>query len=200
MILILSAGASGMAAKQAGQVRIIGGSWRGRRIAVPDLPGLRPTPDRVRVTLFNWLSGHLPGARCLDLFAGSGVLGFEALSRGARAVVMVDQSPIAIQHLKQTAALLKTEAVEIYQAAVPEGLHQPNLPFDIVFLDPPYQSDLLLSTCHYLEQHQFLSDSAYLYLEAETAISDNELPSSWRMIKRQQAGAVHYHLAQRVMI
>lgn len=198
MILILSAGASNMAGQQAGQVRIIGGQWRGRRIAVPDLPGLRPTPDRVRVTLFNWLSGHLPGARCLDLFAGSGVLGFEALSRGAASVVMVDQSPVAIQHLKQTAALLKTNNAEIYQASVPQDLHRPALPFDIVFLDPPYQLDLLRPTCHYLEQHQFLSDSAYLYLEAEAAISDNELPPSWRIIKRQQAGAVYYHLAQRV--
>lgn len=189
-----------MAGKQAGSVRIIAGMWRGRRIAVPDLPGLRPTPDRVRVTLFNWLAGHLPGAHVLDLFAGTGVLGFEALSRGAAKVVMVDKAPLAIRQLKETAALLKTEAAEIQEASVPEGLRQPMEPFDIVFLDPPYQSEVLLSCCHYLEHHQFLSNSAYIYLEAAVSISDNELPPTWRIIKRQQAGAVYYHLAQRVSL
>lgn len=197
MILILSKGARGMV-KPAGQVRIIAGQWRGRKLAVPAVDGLRPTPDRVRVTLFNWLSSHLPGARCLDLFAGSGALGFEALSRGARVVEMVDQSPAVIKHLKATAALLKTEAAMIYQASLPQGLHLASQPFDVVFLDPPYQANLLLPCCQYLEQHHYLSDSAYIYLEADAPISDNELPSTWRLLKREQAGAVHYHLAQRV--
>lgn len=197
MILILSEGARGMV-KPAGQVRVIAGQWRGRKLAVPEVEGLRPTPDRVRETLFNWLSAHLPGARCLDLFAGSGALGFEALSRGASVVEMVDQSPVVVKHLKASAALFKTEAAVIYQASLPQGLRPASQPFDIVFLDPPYQANVLLPCCHYLEQHHYLSNSAYIYLEADAAISDNELPPTWRLLKREQAGAVHYHLAQRV--
>lgn len=196
MILILSEGASGMT-KPAGQVRIIAGQWRGRKLAVPSVPGLRPTPDRVRETLFNWLAPYLPGARCLDLFAGSGALGFEALSRGAAEVVMVDQSVAVVSHLKKMAELLKTDHAVIYQATVPQGLQAPKERFDLVFLDPPYQAGLVRPCCDYLEAHAFLSDSAIIYLEANAAISDNDLPASWRLIKQQQAGAVHYHLAQR---
>ncbi len=197
MILILGQGASFMT-KSRGQVRIIGGEWRGRRLPVPEVPNLRPTPDRVRETLFNWLSGHLPGANCLDLFAGSGVLGFEALSRGAASVVMVDLSPVVITQLKASATLLRTTQADIYQASLPTGLRAVAKPFDLVFLDPPYQSNLLLPCCHYLEQNHFLSDFAYVYLEANCTISDNELPTNWKIVKRQQAGQVVYHLAQRV--
>src|SRR5689334_13621175 len=120
-----------------GNIRIIGGTWRGRKLLVPDVPHLRPTPDRVRETLFNWLAPVLPGAHCLDAFAGSGALGFEALSRGAAQVVMVDESPVVIKHLQAQAVILKTTQAEIYRANVPQQLKKPAKPFDIVFLDPP---------------------------------------------------------------
>ncbi len=180
-----------------GIVRIIGGEWRGRRLKVLELAHLRPTPDRVRETLFNWLSPYLPGARCLDLFAGTGVLGFEALSRQAAYVEMVDHSPAVIAELRQAQSLLKATAVCITHARIPNELPPCKKAFDIIFIDPPYQDDLLLPCCHYLEMHHFLADSAYIYLEANHAIQDNALPTAWRMIKRQRAGQVFYHLAKR---
>lgn len=184
--------------KRPGVIRLIGGKWRGRKISVPDLTGLRPTPDRVRETLFNWLSISIPNAYCLDAFAGTGALGFEALSRGAKQVVMIEQSDTAVVALRETATRFEaTESVAIYQANVPEQLISPNTPFDIVFLDPPYHSHLLLPTCHYLEQHHFLAPIAYIYLEAEAVIKDNELPQQWRIIKAGHAGQVYYHLAKR---
>lgn len=180
-----------------GVVRIIAGKWRGRKIKVPLVSDLRPTPDRVRETLFNWLAPILPGARCLDLFAGSGALGFEALSREAAYVEMVDQSMEVVTLLQKELILFDAHNASIYQAKVPEQLKQPLQPFDIVFLDPPYQSDLLLPCCHYLEHHDFLAKTAFLYLEAQHVIKDNKLPASWRLIKAQKAGQVYYHLARK---
>jgi 16S rRNA (guanine966-N2)-methyltransferase len=180
-----------------GQVRIIGGQWRGRLLSVPDSPDLRPTPDRVRETVFNWLTPFIHQARCLDVFAGSGVLGLEALSRGASYAELVDQSQSIVDHLKETIILLKTSQAQVYQASVPAGLHRTEKPFNIVFLDPPYQSDLLLRTCFYLEEHRFLAQHAHIYLEAKHAIKDNDLPHGWRIIKVKQAGQVFYHLAYR---
>ena len=180
-----------------GLVRIIAGKWRGRRLKVPDVKDLRPTPDRVRETLFNWLSSLIAGANCLDLFAGSGVLGFEALSRGAAYVEMVDQSAEVVKLLQEELAAFGAENARIYRAQVPGQLQAAARKFDIVFLDPPYQENLLLPTCHYLEQNGFLAESAHIYLEAQQAIKDNELPANWRLIKSQQAGQVFYHLAHR---
>lgn len=181
-----------------GKVRIIGGKWRGRRLKVPDIKDLRPTPDRVRETLFNWLSPHIVGSRCLDLFAGSGVLGFEALSRGAAYVELVDQSKAVVQLLQEELATFKAEdAARIYLAKVPTQLKIPAERFDIVFLDPPYQENILLKTCEYLEAHAFLAKNALIYLEAAAVIKDNELPSTWQLLKQQQAGQVIYHLARR---
>lgn len=180
-----------------GQIRIIGGQWRGRKLKVPDVKDLRPTPDRVRETLFNWLAPTIAGAHCLDLFAGSGALGFEALSRGAASVTMVDQSREVINMLQAGAAILQAEHLTIYAAAVPKQLRVPAQPFDIVFLDPPYQADLLLPTVKYLEENNFLANTAYIYLEAKAIIKDNDLPSNWQLIKSKQAGQVAYHLAKR---
>src|SRR3990167_9209612 len=166
-----------------GQVRIIGGVWRGRELKVPAVPNLRPTPDRVRETLFNWLSAHLPNSVCLDMFAGSGVLGFEALSRGAAYVVMTDQSPAVVALLKEELALFKANNADIYRALLPQQLKMPEKKFDIVFLDPPYQTDLLLACCVYLEEKNFLSPEAYIYLEAKTTLCENDLPSNWTLLK-----------------
>ncbi|SRR5579883_1874193 len=180
-----------------GLVRIIAGKWRSRRLKVPDVKGLRPTPDRVRETLFNWLAPYLTGAYCLDLFAGSGALGFEALSRGAAYVVMTDQSAEVVALLKEELAEWGAENAYVYRAKAPKGLKLPEQPFDIIFLDPPYDENLLLPCCDYLEMNKFLAPSAYIYLEARQLIRDNELPSNWRIIKSQQAGQVFYHLAHR---
>lgn len=178
-------------------VRIIAGKWRGRRLQVLDLPGLRPTPDRVRETLFNWLAPVLPGARCLDLFSGTGILGFEALSRGATYVAMVDQSAAVVKLLQENLQTFKAEGGSVYQAVIPEALPAVIKPIDIVFIDPPYQANLLLPTCHYLEAHDFLANTALIYLEAPHMIKDNELPATWQIIKCKQAGQVFYHLAKR---
>lgn len=179
-----------------GMIRIIAGQWRGRRLRVPAVNQLRPTPDRVRETVFNWLMSVIEGAYCLDLFAGSGAFGFEALSRGAAVAVMVDQSAKVVTLLREASAQLGANAL-IYRAVLPKGLRMAERPFDIVFLDPPYRENLLLPCCHYLEDHGFLAKSAYIYLEAEEAIQENALPASWRLIKCQKAGQVAYHLAQR---
>lgn len=183
-----------------GTVRIIAGKWRGRLLKIPIVKDLRPTPDRVRETLFNWLAPVLPDAYCLDLFAGSGVLGFEAVSRGARQVVMVDYAEEVITLLKEEAKLFNADNVDIYRGRVPQQLRAVEHPFDIVFLDPPYRDSILLSCCHYLEEHGYLADFAHIYLEAQQVIEDNDLPVNWRIIKSQKAGQVFYHLAQRVKL
>ncbi len=183
-----------------GQIRIIGGEWRGRKLHVPDVPNLRPTPDRVRETLFNWLAPTISGAYCLDLFAGSGALGFEALSRGAKHVVMVDESAAVIALLQKESTLLRTENAEIYRAVVPKQLKLPARPFDIVFLDPPYQENLLLPCVLFLEEKGFLADEAYIYLEAKAELGENDLPSNWKILKSKKAGQVAYHLAFRQKI
>lgn len=180
-----------------GFVRIIGGKWRGRRLKVPHMAGLRPTPDRVRETLFNWLAPVIEGSRCLDLFAGSGALGFEALSRGAGYVAMIDQSPQVVQLLQQELARFQATNADIYQATMPNPLPGVVKPFDIVFVDPPYQDNLLFPCCEYLEEHGFLHKVAYVYLEAAQPIEDNELPLHWQIIKKKRAGQVYYHLVRR---
>ena len=182
-----------------GQVRIIGGVWRGRKLLVPEVLNLRPTPDRVRETLFNWLMPVISGAYCLDAFAGSGVLGFEALSRGAAHVVMVEQVPALVTLLQQEQKKLKVENAEIYCATVPQQLKKSRQLFDIIFLDPPYQDNLLLPTCFYLEEHRFLSEKAYIYLEANEIVQQSNLPANWQLLKSKKAGQVAYHLAQRLL-
>lgn len=180
-----------------GFVRIISGTLRGRRIKIADLPDLRPTPDRVRETLFNWLAPKLPGSYCLDLFAGTGILGFESASRGAAYVEMIDQSPIVIEMIKKQIQEFKLENVTAKQAMVTQQLSKPQKTFDIVYLDPPYHANLLPAVCQFLEEHQFLSKEAYIYLEAKEVIKDNDLPANWHLIKSQRAGQVYYHLVMR---
>ncbi|HSW70107.1 MAG TPA: 16S rRNA (guanine(966)-N(2))-methyltransferase RsmD [Gammaproteobacteria bacterium] len=180
-----------------GIIRIIGGEWRGRKLKVPDIVNLRPTPDRVRETLFNWLAPTIAGAHCLDAFAGSGALGFEALSRRAADVVMVDESPAVISLLQAELKIFKAENAEIYCANVPSQLRQPSKPFDIVFLDPPYQKNILLPCCFYLEEKDFLADTAQIYLEARETLDEKDLPPHWRIVKSKRAGQVAYHLIMR---
>jgi len=181
-----------------GQVRIIGGAWRGRKLIVPTLPQLRPTPDRVRETVFNWLAPVIVGANCLDAFAGSGALGFEALSRGAAQATFIDESSVVIKTLKETAERLDAKNADIYRANVPEQLHKPKKLFDIVFLDPPFQKNILLPTCFFLEEQNFLAKEAYIYLEASDFLQQNTLPQNWELLKQKKAGHVAYHLVKRL--
>lgn len=175
-------------------LRIIGGEWRGRKLRFADGEGLRPTTDRVRETLFNWLAPRIQGARCLDLFAGSGALGLEALSRGAAEVIFVDTNPAAITTLKENLALLKAENAEVIRG---DGLNylQGNLrQFDVVFLDPPFRRDLLQPALKLLAEQGWLAKGARLYLELESEESLPELPTGWELLRSKEAGQVAYHL------
>lgn len=178
-------------------LRIIGGQWRSRRLEFPDMPGLRPTPDRVRETLFNWLAPMLPGARCLDLFAGSGALGIEALSRGAAEVVFVERHPLAIRALRENLARLKAENARIEQSEALTWLRQPGTPFEIVLLDPPFGQGLLEPVCAALDVGGWLSEIAWIYLEAEAEALPPPLPTDWTWHREKRSGAVAYRLARR---
>jgi len=179
-------------------LRIIAGQWRSRKIHFPDLPQLRPTPDRVRETLFNWLMPVIPGARCLDLFAGSGALGLEALSRGAAEVVFVDRDPQVQAYLRETLALLGAEHAEVVRAEALAFLAAPPpRRFDVVFLDPPYQAELLGPCCQALASQAWLGDGAYIYIESARDASPDWLPPAWQVMREKQAGQVCYRLARR---
>ena len=179
------------------QVRIIGGRWRGRRLRFPPLEGLRPTPDRVRETLFNWLAPVIEGACCLDLFAGSGALGIEALSRGAAEVVLVERHPLAVRQLRENLALLGMDSAQVIQADALSWLRRRAQAFDIVLLDPPFGGKLLVPVCAALEQDGWLAANARIYLETESALQDLELPQNWTLVRDKTAGQVSYRLAVR---
>jgi len=178
-----------------GSLRLIGGRWRGRRLAIPVLPGLRPTPDRVRETLFNWLGPRVEGARCLDLFAGTGALGFEAASRGAAQVVMVEQTSRAVAHLRSHASALLADAVEVVNGEALSWLGGRLRPFDIVFLDPPFERGLVGEACRLLSARAWLAPGARIYVETELDTGDMWLPQAWSVLRRRRAGQVRYYLA-----
>lgn len=177
------------------QLRIIGGEWRGRKLRFPDVEGLRPTTDRVRETLFNWLAPVIHGARCLDLFAGSGALGLEALSRGAAEVAFVDSDRRAVQSLQENLALLKDERGSVVQGDALSFLRGSPRPFDVVFLDPPFRKELLRPCLELLCHGGWLSDTARLYLEVEQELGVPQLPEGWEMVRSKKAGQVIYGLA-----
>jgi 16S rRNA (guanine966-N2)-methyltransferase len=179
------------------QVRIIGGEWRGRKIHFPSLPTLRPTPDRVRETVFNWLQPHIVGSRCLDLFAGSGALGFEALSRGAREVVFVETDAQAVAHVAGMLQTLGCDRGHAMRADALGYLAQAPEPFDIVFLDPPFADRALTRICAALESRGRLQPGALVYLEDAASAGVPELPDGWMMLRSKRAGEVGYHLARR---
>lgn len=185
-------------AKGSNQLRIIGGEWRGRKLRFPDAPNLRPTPDRVRETIFNWLMPMIHGARCLDLFAGSGALGLEALSRGAAFTTFVDSHKIVTQALDAHLAILNSkDKAEVLQTDSVKFLNNTAQKFDLVFLDPPYHLDLMPKVIPLLENNGWLSNDAMLYLEIEKRQSLPELPANWKKLKEKTAGEVHYYLFQR---
>jgi 16S rRNA (guanine966-N2)-methyltransferase len=175
-------------------VRIIGGRHRGRKLPFAEMPGLRPTGDRIRETLFNWLQPVIEGAACLDLFAGSGALGMEAASRGAARVVMVELAGSAVRQLERNKASLGLEQISIVRADALQFLEQSPTPFDIVFLDPPFDSDLLTPLCQRLTMG-WLRDGARIYLEEDISRSLPALPEGWHWLKQKNAGRVRYGLA-----
>lgn len=171
-------------------VRIIGGTFRRRVLKFPDSEGLRPTPDRVRETLFNWLGQDLDGQHCLDLFAGSGALGFEAASRGAARVVMVEQSPKVLAALHENHELLhKPATLEIVRSDALQYLNSTKAKFDLVFLDPPYKKGWIPRLEPLLPG--VLNEDAAIYVEAESGI---ESLGNWRTVRQGKAGEVHFHL------
>ncbi len=171
------------------QVRINAGIWRSRLLRFPDAEGLRPTPERVRQTVFNWLGQELTGKTCLDLFAGTGAFGFEALSRNAKQVTMMENASIAFKALKQNQELLKAQNCRILNLDALQFLATNMQQFDVIFCDPPYQKQWLTKLLPLLNGH--LSDEGVVYAEAEYAIQPDE---NWQVLKHGKAGNVYYHL------
>ncbi|PIJ51150.1 16S rRNA (guanine(966)-N(2))-methyltransferase RsmD [Erwinia sp. OLTSP20] len=180
-----------------GQIRIIGGQWRGRKLPVPDSDGLRPTTDRVRETLFNWLMPVMAGARCLDCFAGSGALGLEALSRYASQATLLElQRPVAQQLEKNCQALGTRDAAVINTDAL-NWLSQRGEAYDVVFIDPPFRKGLLQQMLPLLEDHGWLSAEAMVYIESEIESGPPPVPVNWHLYREKIAGQVAYRLYQR---
>jgi 16S rRNA (guanine966-N2)-methyltransferase len=177
------------------KIRIIGGQWRSRQLPFQDSPGLRPTPARVRETLFNWLQHDIMGSRCLDLYAGSGALGVEAASRGAKHVIQVEQNPKICRQLQANAQLLKASQLRIIQQDVFRYLATGEQhAFDIVFLDPPFKQNLAIQTCQWLDNKGWLKEDAHIYLEVEKGLPLTDLPTNWQVLRQKSAGEVDYYL------
>ncbi len=181
------------------KVKIIAGQWRGRNIEFVDSVGLRPTPVRVRETLFNWLQYDMLNRRCLDLYAGSGALSFEALSRGAKSALQVEENPRVCRQLTATALKLGAQAqVNIVQREVMQFLATPQgAAFDVIFLDPPFNLNLAVPTCQCLEDNNWLAAQAKIYVEVEHDLILHGLPKNWQQLKHNVAGEVGYYLFQR---
>lgn len=173
------------------QLRIVGGTWRSRKFPVADVEGLRPTPDRVREMLFNWLTGRISGARCLDAFSGTGALGLEALSRGASEVVFLEYSLEAAQTLKSTLKTLCSDA-RVEQTDALQWLSRPaRHTFDLVFLDPPFHKQLLQPACEHLQANGWLAQDALVYVEAENRLGPLlPVPANWERFKEKITGQV----------
>ena len=183
------------------ELRIIAGRWRSRKLLFDALPGVRPTPDRVRETLFNWLQPWISGSRCLDLFAGSGVLGFEALSRGAESVTFVDQQSAVLARLREQAANLEATNITFTGAKALQWAEMNckdtdvSRQFDIVFIDPPFNQDMVSAILGAVVA--CCSRSARIYVEAESVLDEEILPSGWEIEKSKKAGSVFFHLLKR---
>ncbi|MCH7880542.1 MAG: 16S rRNA (guanine(966)-N(2))-methyltransferase RsmD [Proteobacteria bacterium] len=186
-----------MRRKTSRQPRIIGGQWRGSKLPVPDIDGLRPTPDRVRETLFNWLAGDCPGANVLDCFAGSGALGFEALSRGAGFVTMIEKDKYAYKNLQQQVDRLQADGVQLMHGDVLELIPNLDRKYDLVFIDPPYAlASMRQQVMSALEAHQRLHQGAKIYFEwPQDEVFDSALDNlTW--LKQKKAGQVNYAIAE----
>lgn len=184
---------------QNGFIRIISGQFRGRKLAVKNVPGLRPTTDRIKETVFNWLMQDTRDANVLDCFAGSGGLGFEALSRFANNTTFIELDLSAVNQLKNNISTLKIENAQVKHTNTLTFLEQKNEeePFDLVFIDPPFRQNLAQTTCDYLEKNSWLSPQALVYLEVEADLNTLTTPDNWLLIKEKKAGQVFCRLYQR---
>lgn len=187
--------------KPSNSLRIIAGKWRSRKLSFPDLEGLRPTADRVRETLFNWLQERVIRADCLDLFAGSGACGIEALSRGARHVTFVDVSPAAIGAIRSNLGLLQAQEFRLVCEDSLTWMSRPKgaegTRFDIAFIDPPFATGMQGRSAAALEASGLLREDALIYVESAQEISSTQVPVSWRLLKSKRAGMVFFNLYQR---
>lgn len=188
-----------MKAPRQNTFRLIAGTHRGRRLTFPDVGDIRPSPDRVRETLFNWLQPLISGARCLDLFAGSGALGLEALSRGAAHIEFVDRNRRVTDAIRQHLVLLREEARAVVHVSDAMGFlcTPPKGSFDIVFLDPPYHANLLAPAAAALESGGWLAEGARIYLECDLKQGLPPLPENWEIVRDGKAGQVGFYLAVR---
>ena len=181
---------------QAGRLRIVAGNWRSRLLDIADVEGLRPTSERVRETLFNWLAPHIQGARCLDAYAGTGALGLEALSRGARSVLFLERSRVAAKQLRRNIELLDARGATVCEGDARNYLRNAAASqYDIAFVDPPFADDLHEETCRLLNEKRLLADGAYVYLELPKG-GDVTLPRGWQILKDKKAGNVRYMLVR----
>ena len=181
-----------------GSVRIIAGKWRGRRLPVPDVAGLRPSGDRSRETLFSWLQPHLPGACCVDLFAGTGVLGIEAVSRGAAAAVLVEQSRPAVAALRRSVEALQAHEITVVQADALAWMSRAEVPMaDVVFVDPPFGLGLGQDVLDRLGSGSLLSPGGLVYLETGRTAPPVRLAPGWQLLRDKTVGEVRMQLLQR---
>jgi len=188
-----------MKKRQAGTVRIIGGKWRGTRLLVSDLPGLRPSGDRSRETLFNWLQPHIHGARCVDLFAGSGVLGLEAASRGAAEVILVEKSRRAAQNIREVMLRLNPDHIEVIQTDAISWLNRRGpQSIDIVFVDPPFGTGLETRSLELLTARNCVSPGGFAYVETERETPAKALIAGWDIVKEKTLGEVRMQLLKKV--
>lgn len=183
-------------------VRIIAGIFRSRKLKFPDVPGLRPTADRIRETLFNWIQDQIPGETCLDMYAGSGAIGFEALSRGAAKVVFVENDKLAGDAITENMKLLQVNNAELVRSNAQQWVaqyqqhaeHDKKLKFGLVFLDPPFADDLVYKTCEQLETSGMLKTNSKIYIETADDLEETRLPQMWTLLKNKKAGSVRYYL------
>ena len=191
--------------KASGSVRIIAGKWRGSKLEFSDADGLRPTSDRIRETLFNWLANDIADASCLDLFAGSGVLSFEALSRGAEKVCALENNRVTCQKIGENKARLSAEGLSLLNkdtmswldAMINQGGGETGECFDIVFIDPPFSADFSGSLPDLLEASAVCGPGAKIYLEQARNENRWQVPNSWQLLRDKEAGQVRYSLYQR---
>ncbi|AGH80500.1 putative methyltransferase [Psychromonas sp. CNPT3] len=184
--------------KKGGFIRLISGKWRGKKLAVLNIEGLRPTTDRTKETLFNWLMHDIHNANCLDCFSGSGSLAFEALSRSAQSVTLLERDKLVCQQLKQNLQNLKVENALVIETDSISYLQQiAKKSFNIIFIDPPFNQSLLQPCCDALEKNNYLAEGALIYVEMEKRISHFSAPETWTLLKEKGTGQVIYQLYKR---
>jgi len=184
------------------QFRIIAGKWRSRKLSFPgSISTLRPTTDRIKETVFNWLQMDLPGANCLDLFAGSGALSFEASSRLAESVTCIDSSPDATNRIKENCELLQCDNINVIKADALQWLSRQSdqYQFDIVFVDPPFSENMLDQCVQLLESGNCLAPDALIYIESGASLDDLEVPDEWEQLKNSKAGQVYFGVYKRII-